>query len=184
MALYMNFVYTRTIDAVEKEKIEDIEQILRQTRQSVNFTLNNIEKSVIEVASHNGIQIGVQGFEVLTEETTARISKFTKKQFSILKNNNPYIDKFVFITKKGHIFSSDDDIILKGDKFLKSDMYRRLLASNNRILWNYGTFDYINLKSGNEKLLFLVCKISHLENLEDVVGYCFVTINSEKFKDL
>lgn len=183
MALHVNFIYIRTIDAVEKEKIYDIEQILRQTSKSVNLALHNIEKGVSEITNHNGIQVGVQNFEDFTPLYKNRISEFTKEQFSILKNNIPYIEGFACINRQGHIISSYDDIVLNGEKFFESNSFKKLLLSKNDFLWQYGIPDYIYLKSSDEKLLFLIYRIVNLDDSEDV-GYCFVTINPDSFKAL
>lgn len=183
LALYMNFIHTRTIAAVEKEKVEDIEQILRQTSQSVNFALHNIEKGVSEIADHNGIQVGVQNFADFSPLYKSRIKEFTKEQFTILKNNIPYIEGFACINSQGHVVSSYDDLVINGEKFLESNSFKKLLLSKNDFLWQYGTPDYIYLKSSDEKLLFLICKIADLDESQDV-GYGFVTINPDSFKAL
>jgi len=183
MALYINFVYTKTVDTVEKEKIDDIEQILRQTSQSVNFALNNIEKGVFEIANHNGIQVGVQNFHGFVEPHRSNFSEFTRRQFAILKSNIPYIDGFVCITKNGQIVSEDKKTVIDSQKFFKSDSYRRLISSNNSILWNYGAYDYIHSKPEEQKLLFLVYEITNLDSSEDV-GYFFVTIKTDSFRAL
>lgn len=183
MALYVNFVYIRTIDAVEKEKIEDVEQILRQTSKSVNFALHNIEKGVSKITKHNGIRVSVQNFETLTPFYKSRISQFTKEQFNILKNNIPYIEGFVCINNKGHIISSNHDIVINGEKFFESNSFKELVSKENDFLWQYDVPDYIYFKSRDEKFLFLVYKIFDLENSQNV-GYCFVTIDSHSFKDL
>ena len=183
IALYMNFVYTRTIDAVEKEKKEDIEQILRKTSQSVNFTLSSIEKGVFEIANHNGVQVGVQDFEDFTYDFKNKISTFTEDQFMVLKEDIPYIEGFAYITKNGQIVSSDKDIEIDSKKFFESDEFERLISNRHSIVWNYGVSEYIYYQSKEEKVLYLVHRIADLEDVEDV-GYFFVTINPHRFKAL
>lgn len=183
MALYMNFVYTRTIDAVEKEKKDDIEQILRKTSQSINFALNSIEKGVFELANHRGIQVGVQNFEDFTYDYKNRISVFTQEKFKILEEDIPYIDGFACITQSGKIIASDKDIEIDSKKFFESDSFKRLINSKHNIIWSYGSSEYIYHKSKKEKALFLVYKITDIDNTENV-GYFFVTISDERFKDL
>lgn len=181
IALYMNFVYSRTIDAVEKEKKEDIEQILRKTSQSINFTLSSVEKGAFEIATHNGIQVGIQNFEDFTYDIKNRISTFTKDQFMILKDDIPYIEGFAYITKNGQIVSADKDIEIDSKKFFESDDFKILISGRQSIIWNYGASEYLYYQSKEEKVLFLVYRIADLEDVKDV-GYFFVTINPDRFK--
>lgn len=183
MALYVHFVHVRTVDAVEKEKIEDIQQILRQTSQSLNFALNNIEKGVFEIVDHNGVQVGVQNFTGFTEFYKNRISGFTKHQIEILKTNIPYIGKFAFIDKNGNVISADEDIVVNTSKFYESNSFKKLLFSNSNFLWQYGSTEYISLEPHNEDTLVLIYRIRNLKGIEDV-GYCFVTISADNFKAL
>ncbi|SHK04494.1 Histidine kinase-, DNA gyrase B-, and HSP90-like ATPase [Paramaledivibacter caminithermalis DSM 15212] len=183
MVLYMKFVYIRTIDAVEKEKIDDVEQILRQTSQSVNFALYNIEKGVYEITEHNGIQVGVKNFNDFEPFYKNRISEFIREQFRILKNNTSYIEGFACISTQGDIIASDNDIVINIDKFFESNSFKKLSIGEDDFLWQYGIYEYIYLKSSDEKLLFLIYRIVNLDDSEDV-GYCFVTINPDSFKSL
>ncbi|WP_165613066.1 ATP-binding protein [Paramaledivibacter caminithermalis] len=179
----MKFVYIRTIDAVEKEKIDDVEQILRQTSQSVNFALYNIEKGVYEITEHNGIQVGVKNFNDFEPFYKNRISEFIREQFRILKNNTSYIEGFACISTQGDIIASDNDIVINIDKFFESNSFKKLSIGEDDFLWQYGIYEYIYLKSSDEKLLFLIYRIVNLDDSEDV-GYCFVTINPDSFKSL
>jgi len=183
MALYVNFVHTRTIEAVEKEKKEDIEQILRQTTQSLNFALNNIEEGVLEITDHNGIQVGVRDFEDIPQDYNYKITKFIKHRFRQLKDDIPYMDGFACIDKNGLIISSDERVEIDSKNFFKSDLYKKLVTSNHNILWSYGVPDYIDSKSKDEKKLYLVCEIDDPENQVNV-GYFFVTISTGPLRKL
>lgn len=183
MALYAHFVHIRTVDAVEKEKIDDIEQILIKTSQSVNFALDSIEKGVFEIVNHNGMQAGMENFTILTEFYKNKMSEFTERQVEILKSNVPYVDRVVFIDKNGTVILSDGNIMVNSDKFYQSDSFKKLLFSNSNFLWEYGFSEYISLQPNNEKRLMLIYRIKDLKGIEDV-GYCFITINPNSFKAL
>ncbi|WP_432661828.1 ATP-binding protein [Wukongibacter baidiensis] len=183
MALYVNFVHTRTIEAVEKEKKEDIEQILRQTTQSLNFALNNIEEGVLEIINHNGVQVGVRDFEGFPQNYREKISKFIKHQFRDLKDNTPYIDGFACIDTNGQFISSDGKIQIDSEDFFRGNTYKKLVTSSHNILWNYGVPDYIDSKSKDEKKLYLVCEIDDKDTQVNV-GYFFVTISTGPLKKL
>lgn len=189
MALYANFVHTRTIDAVEKEKKEDIEQILRQTTQSLNLALNSIEESAFEITDHNGVQVGVREFEDFPQDYKDRITKFVKHQFREVKDNSTYIDGFTCINEKGQIISSDGKIKIDSESFFKSDDYKKIITRNHNVLWNYGISDYIDFKSTDDKKLYLICEIYDLDEKYDSndqvnVGYLFITINTKPLRNL
>ncbi|WP_432405328.1 ATP-binding protein [Wukongibacter sp. M2B1] len=183
MALYVNFVHTKTIFAVEQEKKEDIEQILRQTTQSLNFALNNIEEGVLEITDHNGIQVGVRDFGVFSKDYKDRITNYIAQRFRELQDKVSYIDGFICIDKKGQIISQDGKIQINSENFFRSKTYKKLITSNHDILWNYGASDYIDFKSENEKKLYIVCEIDDLDDKVNV-GYLFVTISTDSFRKI
>lgn len=202
MTFYVKFVHNRTIAAVEKEKIDDIEQILRQSSQSVNLVLNNIEEGVFKITrNHHGISILLGGFKYFSEDFKSNFMEFIEERFEALERTMPYIDGFACISRDGEVVALDENIVLDGEKFLKSDFYNKLLSSDQQTLWHYGHLDFVGFKERDEKMLFLVYKVPYIEKIKaapqlrdideiqnmdgtDNLGYFFIAISSESFKTL
>ncbi len=181
IAIYMNFLYNSTISAVENEKKENMEQILKKTSQSINFALGDIEKGLSEFVDHNGVKVGLEKFEELSDDYKITISSFIKEKLVILKNNAAYIDSVACINSSGQVIASDEDVEIDSNRFFKSDPFKNLISKKSTIEWRYADSDYFYYKSKEENIFFLIYRISALKGNKNV-GYVFATINPDKFK--
>lgn len=183
MALNVYFVYTRTIDAVEKEKIRDAEQILKKTSETIDFTLISIEETINEIAIQNGIRKGLEDYEQLGPIVQEKIANFIERRVAESKESNYFIDQVICITESGLTFNFGGETTIDADKFFKSELYKKLKLSDSNKSWEYISTEKIFKKANDDNAMVLINKMKSL-NEEKNIGYLFTIINKASFTAL
>ncbi len=182
MALNIYFVYTRTLDTIESEKIKDTEQILKKTSESIDFTLISIEEAIGEVANQNGVKKGVEDLENLTQSFQEKIINFIGRKSDEVIESNQYIESIICVTDRGKSFSFGREALIDSEEFFSSDIYNQIEGSQSKHIWEY--IDEKILKSEYiENKMILVNKIESIDG-QKTVGYLFAIVNESLFQSL
>ncbi len=184
MALNIYIVYKQTLDAVESDKIEAAEEILKKTRQTINLTLKSIEEGTYKIVSQNGIKKSIEDFEKLEPSYQEKILDFTERKLGEVKEINPYIDQFLCITAGGSIISYGGELDVDLDSFYNSELYKDLTTGDQDIIWLYKKALPIFTNSKNDKIFIVANRIESIFDQEKVVGYLLTFVNKENFKTL
>lgn len=184
MALNIYIVYNQTIDAVEREKVEVAEEVMRKTRQTINLTLGGIEEGIYKIVSQNGIRKGLEDYEKIPSFFQEKISKFLIEKLVDMKEMNSLIDQFICITTNGRVFIHGGELNLGSNEFFDSDLYKAFSQNNDSKAWFYIDSKDIFTNYNNDKLIILGNKIYSIINEKRVVAYLLTVIDTDNFKAL
>lgn len=182
MALNIYFVYTRTLNAVESEKIKDTEQILRKTSESIDFTLMSIEEAVKEISNQNGIKKGLEDFDVLTHSYQEKIANFIERKAVEAIDTNEYIETLIYVTEGKRAFSFGRETMINIGRFFNSDLYNKIMYLQSNNTWEYINNSILETNDTESKIVFIniIRSIDGKKN----VGYLFAVVNKSLFQSL
>ncbi|MCC5912083.1 MAG: Spo0B domain-containing protein [Clostridiaceae bacterium] len=173
----------QTVNAVKKERIESIQQILEKTRENIAFTIDNVEKAANDTSQQMGIRKGIEDYHDLSLERKASFHNFLTRQLAVLNDKSIYIDKAAIVLPDGTVFFYKDGFDVYTYDVSSDFLYKKVIASTEMIDWYHVIEEDFFMDYGETEVSFMTHKIKDLQQ-EKVVGHLLVFINDQYFQDI
>ncbi len=176
LVLNIFFVYKRVISTIESEEMRNIDHLVVKSTQSMNLTIDNIERNIYKLTKDMSIIGSLKRYNSLDKIYQDKVRIHVENKLQDIISNDYYIDNVSIITDSGNTFSAGKN---SKDVFLEDVYIDRL----NKIDKGDINWDLITKKNNGFKDCILVSKSLNISE-HNSIGYIFIFIDSQKFTKL
>lgn len=152
-------VYNRTADVVNREKINDINNVLDKTAIAIEVYLKSLNKDITELAESNSLRKVLMERNTMSRLYQDKSTSFFISEFNKVKNDK--IQSIFCISNDNEILFSTNDDKEPGTSIISSQWYQSFLSSDRDMVIHPTELDN---KSSNGSSIFIIRKIKGLTN--------------------
>lgn len=175
-------VYTKTIEIVKNEKIQDMTDIINKSSTLVDMYLSNVTTKLTETAESDALRKVVADRNSMNKVSQDKADNFFTDEFKKLKDDN-VTGVFCLSANNNSLFTTSTDMEIS-NKIQESTWYKYFIESDKDIILHNGKLD--GTEEDGKRSLLLVSKIKSPENTpqkkDSTIGALIFTLDS-KFWD-
>lgn len=159
VAINLYNVYNKTVDVVNKEKINDINNILDKTAIAIEVYLGSINKDITQLADTNSLRKVLMDRDTMAKLYQDKSNSFFLSEFNKVKNDK--IESIFCISNNNEILYNTNNDKEPGNLIIEREWYKGFLSSDRDMIIHPAEPDD---KSSGGSSIFIIKKIKGLTN--------------------